>query len=692
MREFDDCIEKAESSHGVPSKKREKYARREDAILHALELEKELLDKKRLKQSIGLSSVSNKAPNSLRGNMNRYSPAETCYGNDGARDHEKFTNLKSKLHSRRTDSSLEEVGMGSASYSKKGKPGKQPGWDDDNSEIIPRMRGLQDFGLKIASSKRNLPASSSDGPHTLAVDDHLGSSKGTLTFKRKKSHGGLVEDSLVKRRDRRRPLVQVLQSSAKLPTSPFLQSNSSGLDVPVQEETEQMSAIWQAGRSKSRRLLPDSDDCEDPAEQMQMSPSQFGEDESLLNPPSLMEDNTSSGLIDEGESESTEDDYSDPDIEEDTALLSDTPYMSHVEDHREQVAGVSDDVGVSKWHMKGKRNTRNLPKKSMDLLEEKNVINVDQCNGSTPYDSKRSRRSKRPFGQGYHRSEDFEYDYDDDESIGEDMGHTLSARYSNGKHPSSWEADGLSHARRGYWDSPDECYDPLYPTNLSDGLDPMLFDVDIKVQASYQGERVPLVSLMSRLNGKAIIGHPIQVEIMEDGSSDLLLTGNEFGDEPGDIDENSTLPPVWRTARRTVMQRIPRPNPTASVLEGEEADPLQQYAELVTKPPFKKSKSKSSKKGSNHMRHPVTGKFLKKSKKKVCLSSQKTRTLSSIAVEHKSHNNGGSRSASKGISGLGGLIKPEGSVPLVTCIPVKLVFSRILESIGRQPSKAVNRN
>ncbi|KAF2306650.1 hypothetical protein GH714_020092 [Hevea brasiliensis] len=48
--EFDDCIERAESAQGMPTKKREKYARREDAILHALELEKQLL-KKQVKSS-----------------------------------------------------------------------------------------------------------------------------------------------------------------------------------------------------------------------------------------------------------------------------------------------------------------------------------------------------------------------------------------------------------------------------------------------------------------------------------------------------------------------------------------------------------------------------------------------------------------------------------------------------------------
>jgi hypothetical protein len=43
--EFDGCIERAESAQGMPLKKREKYARREDAILHALELERQMLKK-----------------------------------------------------------------------------------------------------------------------------------------------------------------------------------------------------------------------------------------------------------------------------------------------------------------------------------------------------------------------------------------------------------------------------------------------------------------------------------------------------------------------------------------------------------------------------------------------------------------------------------------------------------------------
>ncbi|KAG5061593.1 hypothetical protein JHK87_002622 [Glycine soja] len=52
--EFDGCIERAESAQGMPLKKREKYARREDAILHALDLERQML---KTQEKIGLGQV-----------------------------------------------------------------------------------------------------------------------------------------------------------------------------------------------------------------------------------------------------------------------------------------------------------------------------------------------------------------------------------------------------------------------------------------------------------------------------------------------------------------------------------------------------------------------------------------------------------------------------------------------------------
>ncbi|XP_038979190.1 uncharacterized protein LOC120109527 [Phoenix dactylifera] len=143
--------------------------------------------------------------------------------------------------------------------------------------------------------------------------------------------------------------------------------------------------------------------------------------------------------------------------------------------------------------------------------------------------------------------------------------------------PSVWKSGGPYHvARRAYQEDSDECYETVYAARLSDRTRPMLFDVDLKVQASYQGEHVPLVSLMSRLNGKAIIGHPVQIEILKDGSTDPLVSRNLFV-----LDENTACPPVWRTARRTAMQRVPRSNPSA--LDGEDAGGLQ-YRDRESKP------------------------------------------------------------------------------------------------------------
>lgn len=44
--EFDDCITKAESTKALASTKNLKYARRDDAILHALELERQVVQMK----------------------------------------------------------------------------------------------------------------------------------------------------------------------------------------------------------------------------------------------------------------------------------------------------------------------------------------------------------------------------------------------------------------------------------------------------------------------------------------------------------------------------------------------------------------------------------------------------------------------------------------------------------------------
>ena len=203
--EFDDCIERAESSQGMPPKKREKYARREDAILHALELEKELLRK--------------------QGRLDRPSDARSKSSGSAKRDsggsdisNGKPGNSKSN-QSMSQDTSIKGETVSSPVHLQKDQVRNQPSWENDHAEIIPQIRGLQDLGIKTACAKKQLTCFG-----VLDVDDTLSpssrvSSMGRTAYingkssldERKRLHEGFTMQFLVKRCGRRHPFVQVWQ-------------------------------------------------------------------------------------------------------------------------------------------------------------------------------------------------------------------------------------------------------------------------------------------------------------------------------------------------------------------------------------------------------------------------------------------------------------------------------------------------
>ncbi|CAN4128060.1 unnamed protein product [Withania somnifera] len=74
-----------------------------------------------------------------------------------------------------------------------------------------------------------------------------------------------------------------------------------------------------------------------------------------------------------------------------------------------------------------------------------------------------------------------------------------------------------------------------------------LMDVRMTVQSTYRGEHTPLVSLMSRLNGKAIVGHPINIEVLYDSS--MLPVKKESSDQLKNMSRMLQL--VWRKSKRT---------------------------------------------------------------------------------------------------------------------------------------------
>ena len=396
---------------------------------------------------------------------------------------------------------------------------------------------------------------------------------------------------------------------------------------------------------------------------------------------------------------------------------------------------VSASVGVSKWQLKGKRNMRNLAKRSVEVLDGK------VSNGSIhkPYlEENGSTMGQRTLGQRgttfhHHGRIDFDNGLHEADLIEKDFGAQMAGLESRGgysltskttprppRNMIDWEELACwedQPALKGYWEDTGECFDPIFVGrhNPPPGrIKTTLVDVDLRVQTNYQREHVPIISLMSRLNGKAIVGHPIQIEELEDGSSETLLSSNDDlgNDDAFDNERNRAIPHVWRTARRTANFRVPRPQPSSSAaLDGDEAVEDHLFPDQGRKSTYKKSRAagNSGQRGSMtrkslpHIspapapppppRPPTDRKFPRKMPKMVSLSSsQKTRTLSSIAIEQKQGHKPKHDSHSYKMDGL---IKQESSSTgptAVACIPVKLVFSRLNESVCRPQSRSTTSN
>lgn len=356
---------------------------------------------------------------------------------------------------------------------------------------------------------------------------------------------------------------------------------------------------------------------------------------------------------------------------------------------------------VSKWQLKGKRNNRNLVKRSVGASDGKCIMygagaDVEGRNGHLRHNRK---------GPSLHRYKfDFGDTFDDDGQIfGLEDEYSLTSR-SISKSGSkihrgvAWNdlAWGDHLASKGYWDV--KAYSPMHGDRYDFGgrVRSMLVDVDLKVQASYRKEHVPFISLMSKLDGRAIVGHPIQVEALKDGSSDILFPAtDDFGNDGIAIEGSSVLPPAWRTARRTANFRVPRPHvpssngaEVAAELPSSDQEQNFEYRSLNAGSSSHQV-SLQKKSGLKSHRSSADKESSKKVPKKSGLSSsQKTRTLSSLSTEHNLNRKPLHDSSSYQTDRL---TKPEISGPTtVACIPVQLVFSRLLEKINRPPLKTAS--
>lgn len=357
---------------------------------------------------------------------------------------------------------------------------------------------------------------------------------------------------------------------------------------------------------------------------------------------------------------------------------------------------------VSKWQLKGKRNNRNLVKRSVGASDGKCIMygagaDVEGRNGHLRHNRK---------GPSLHC---YKFDFgdtldDDDQIFGLEDEYSLITYRSISKsqnkihHGVAWNDlawdDHL--ASKGHWDV--KAYSPVYGDRCDFGgrVRPMLVDVDLKVQASYRKEHVPFISLMSKLDGRAIVGHPIQVEALKDGSSDILFPAtDDFSNDGTAIEGTSVLPPAWRTARRTANFRVRRPHvpssngvEVAAELPSSDQEQNFEYRSLNAGSSSHQV-SLQKKSGLKSHRSSADKESSKKVPKKSGLSSsQKTRTLSSLSTEHNLNRKPLHDSSSYQTDRL---TKPEISGPTtVACIPVQLVFSRLLEKINRPPLKTAS--
>ncbi|KAL9261098.1 hypothetical protein AKJ16_DCAP12465 [Drosera capensis] len=608
--DFDDCIEKAEASLGAPIKKREKYARREDAILHALELEKQLVDQKNHEFR--------------EGNWRSESSKEN-----------KYSSIPESI-----DRGDENLNL-----------------EYDSLKNNPRKSALMDYGHRKASSKQmNSLYLASNGVHKAAVDpsalafpdgspfigryDDVDSQRSIN--KKKRPPKSSLEEPITKRRDRRRRLAQVLESSEQYDHS--LQPDSDIYSLRGGEHTGHDFHITRREPSSRSSEETESDSSGTGSVGREMNSELTTYSDASVSARVLSQNR----LAFQGQQESTSSDERDASVPDEFFHDPASPSME-----------------IYKWQLKGKRNIRQLPRRSID----------SSMHGMYPEGIRRSlnRRMLGPDLSYYHDSDDFNNEVDLIENGSRSLDRLGNERYLSNlqaasrrqsvprRQLSDWEeitvGDGSS---KGYLDGRADYVNPSY---MARSLHDTLVDVNVKVEAKHtRGEHVPWVSLMSKLNGRAIIGHPIQIETLEDAATDILLGAS-----------SGTL--VYDDRNK----KVPRSHLSA-LLDSDEADNhyIDQDSTSQFKKPVDVPKKKSSvKKALSHVPKPPQQRAKKQNKKASLFANRKTRTLSSMGIHQMDRGN----------HYMDGVIKPLASgPPTVACIPVKLVFSRLLEAVGRPPS------
>ncbi|XP_021629137.1 uncharacterized protein At1g51745 isoform X2 [Manihot esculenta] len=545
--------------------------------------------------------------------------------------------------------------------------------EDDGTEGIKRMRGLEDLGIVVGDTNAGT---------CLSNGSPINGSKGyNSPMKRKRSQVANVHEFL-RRKNRRRPLTKVLECTAmvSVPVMCDQLPNSSGSPLNGLSDSKVSGIDSNESRKSISVLVNNNSDstgisCENGAS---LNPSEHAYDTSQLKKENDVP--VVSGFV---ENDSSDKLFDVPFVGEEKHSAGLSPmfvsssgrhqigggFGKHCGQNNHAEAGpmkneglhesgstssaathgtnVSQRIekGTSKWQLKGKRNSRHINKnrkqdkrKHMAMDEEPYayLAGIEHLDGFFP-----SSEQKVDCDGGTRRSL-ASYDCNlqvKSKRIADD--HVDGVRdWSN--HRESQVRGGMTSSLPPQRSLPYRqsrfTVNSRYQTSDFPGrtiTDSKLYDVTLEVKANYQPQNVPLVSLMSKLNGKAIIGRPLTVEVLDDGYCDLIISPNEC--DPTHVSTMEAAELGYAAMRNSESGRIPAKH-------------------VTMQPRFSPSKSP---------------------KKKCGLLSKKIRKLSSLTGKREEER----KPVVEKLKG-----------PVIACIPLKLVFSRINEAVNgsaRQTHRAL---
>lgn len=610
--EYDTCIEKAKVSAPKFLKRSLKYPRREIAIFYALEIEKTSLFK-------GGSNIGDNSDDEAPVNCENGSASMSHATKDSECSSEETTSVETANACEDNSNSTQELSHSGISYEEtngttclqgqqfKRKRRKTPNdSEDDGNEGFKRMKGLNDLGVGSDRKLRVLALANPGPSNSISVNNtraanctsigSLANGGGAVpSFKKKRSQVVHIHE-LLKRKYRRRPLTKVLENTTMVPVRIICDEFSNPY-----ERSDAISPFYECkdGKKDTELLnghLPEVDSSDTlidaPFVDEELHPSGFSpvwQPSSPLKPRvGVFKGNSSRNFHTQGAFRELDA------LDETGPIYCPAPFNQKVE------------KSASKWQSKGKRKARFLSKS-------------DEMN------------SQKKFDVGHEKSDAYGTGFESPGQFSPSSNGLLNGFTGVRKHISV----SASSPRSFSYHQPRF----LVPSSLESPDVLSFFEVEVSVEATRpQVQHVPYISLMSKLSGKPITGHPVAVEALEDGFCDLQTSNY--------------------------------PASGSCELDDEDAE-----MDFVVEP--KTRKTKRIKLRSHSSRRKRKGKS-SKSKKRHGSSSKKTRKLSSLTGPHKL--NPGKRKPM--VQSSKGPTVQSTKGPTLACVPLKIVFSRINEALN----------